>query len=92
MIDYMEKQVGDASKQVTSYKDLHQKSSLDDVTVVGFFSSPEDPEYLLYQEAGMSATDIFNKYYCIGYVPYILVYKSTSCISQPFIFNLKIGI
>ena len=50
--EYMRKQVGDASQEVTSLKSLKSQMSREDVTVVGFFKDSTAKEYEIYQEAG----------------------------------------
>ena len=53
IVDYMKKQVGLASKEVKSLKELKNRMLKEDVTVVGFFNSKDDQSYSLYQDAGM---------------------------------------
>ena len=52
IVDYMEKQIGDPSKEKTDLKTLQSFMSVEDVTVVGFFDNAEQDVYTLYQEAG----------------------------------------
>ena len=60
IIDYMKKQVGDSSQLLGSSKALREFLGYqEDVSIVGFFNSEEDPLYTTYLEAGMK-----NGYYC----------------------------
>lgn len=52
----MNGQAGDASKEMTSCKDLTKSLKDDDVTVIGFFNSKDDPEFQVYTETGMKGS------------------------------------
>ena len=51
-MDYMQKQVGEASKESKTLKDVKTFMNEDDVTVVGFFSGEEDAGLAVYLEMG----------------------------------------
>ena len=52
IVQYMQNNYGDASKEKQSLKDLKRAMNIDDVTVVAFFESKDDKLYEVYQESG----------------------------------------
>ncbi|XP_074659107.1 putative protein disulfide-isomerase A4 isoform X2 [Tubulanus polymorphus] len=55
--DYMKKQVGDASLEVTSVKEIKSKSPEDDILVIGFFEEKSSTLYEIFQNAANTLRD-----------------------------------
>ncbi len=52
IVDYMKKQIGDASRQYDNTKELKSMlANMDDVFIVGFFENKEDELFNNYMEA-----------------------------------------
>ncbi|XP_071957938.1 protein disulfide-isomerase A4-like [Antedon mediterranea] len=61
IIDYMQKQSGDSSKNKATLKDMKKfLEHQDDVSIVGFFSSEEDDLYKMYLDKGNSLRDDYR--------------------------------
>ena len=64
IVDYMEKQRGDGTKEMATLKDLQKFLKEDDVTVVGVFKDDQSELYTKFTELGRF--HVFKKIYLAG--------------------------